>query len=567
MKRLKFEFVYLHEKFKYLLNMRNKTNNIIYKYLENFKQTLEQNLKNHLNKYLKYIKINLMRKIKKNKRKTESFLGYTFIYIINNYFAASFLLILFKLFLSFFFIKNAFYINLSILAILWIIAINFNVYTKITIVFIKILNKLIANTVKNNYEGMSTDEIEDLEEQVTILNNISFYFVFFLVGFRLWIQENKFIYIILNTIFIQLILLNLTFWGITYIYLMLVMLSRVAFFLHLKQATYKEFKKELSYYEPKLNEKNIGIKVNYNNVYLLTYWCLNDLDTELEFDFGYSIHYQMLQSKYYEQCVEGFNHKLPGNEPIINVYNKKQYLFLGFIIIGPGYKIFENIFYKYQWKNVEQIKIASEHICYLEYNEKTEIIRVFVGTTVYKNQPFPKSILHSGIPSNHAYQDNKIQGFAERALELQSALTQNELKKLKLLVENNNSPKIQNTMKSVEIGFDSVDSTLFKVTKVADLCLVSGNVNKLRTKLEKCQYDKNTTEIITINQKCVIYPEGFNNVTTRETLKQLHEIEKQFRNKPIINFLNIAKKMQKEYLLEQSQVEQTNIAAENENID
>lgn len=139
--------------------------------------------------------------------------------------------------------------------------------------------------------------------------------------------------------------------SITYIWIIFVMISRITLFLQLHINTYTDFKKALFYYEPKLSNPEIGIQITYNNVYLLTFWCLNYIDIMDRFNYNdpdfdlCNLDCQFLDQKYDEQNVQEFNHKLPGKEAKIDIYKKNEYIF-GFFVIGSGWKMFDFFFSK-----------------------------------------------------------------------------------------------------------------------------------------------------------------------------------------------------------------------------
>lgn len=491
--------------------------------------------------------------------------GLNISFLINNYFSACFVLVFFKLVLSFFLIKPSFLFNLILLLFFWVFSLIFNLYKKIRNYYIRILDFLIADSVKEEYDGMNEDEIEIIEDRTTILNNISFYFVFFLVGFRILIQENIFLYIICNFIVIQLLLSNSVFFGFTYIYLIVVMLSRLTLYLHFNSHNYIAYKNSLSYYVPNLTNSNIGIKFTYNNVYLLTFLSLRDIPRlnstyqkkpDYVFNDGFNI--EFLRSKFYEQNLDGFHHNFVGEEPKIEIYEKKikKALFgFFFTIIGPGHKFFEQFLPNVNWQNMVQIQMASKHICLFKYNDSEKKVEIFVATTVHSNKPYLNKILHHAFASKLEYQKGRFQGFSERKLVIENVDCEiNFLLDLKKYTNSNLPQKYNTTLTNVEKSFDDVDPMLFQPTFLHKVITDFDPLNNSRNDLEDSRYDNFFSEIIPLKHKIVIFPESFGHETTKESLNHLSELKLHYKTPSILSFFDKAKRMQ-ELTLTQSAVD------------
>lgn len=110
----------------------------------------------------------------------------------------------------------------------------------------------------------------------------------------------------------------------------------------LQQNTYKNFKQESLYNEPLLKNPDVEIKITHNNIYVLTYWCLRDINMidsflkdDPNFEFNESTNKHFLQQKYDEQIAQGFHHNFVGNDTKIDVKIKNK-TFYAFITIVPG---------------------------------------------------------------------------------------------------------------------------------------------------------------------------------------------------------------------------------------
>lgn len=217
-------------------------------------------------------------------------------------------------------------------------------------------------------------------------------------------------------------------------------------------------------------------------------------------------------------------------------------------------------FPKVSWQEVFQIKRASEHICHFTYNEKNKEIEILVGTTIYKNQPFPKFILHNAYSSEFEYNPGKFQGFAERKLVFsQVDLTKEELVSLQMLLETNNDDKTNKTIENIEKGLKTFEFNLLKNTNGNDLLKASKKMKALRNDLEFCKNNRNQNEIVKFDHKIISYPEGFNYKTTPETLKMLKNIQTEYTAPANLNYFKLAIKMQEQLLLEQTNTERLQI--------
>lgn len=107
-------------------------------------------LKNLLRRKFDKIKKEVLKKI-------EVKTGYKIQNIIDNYFAATFILVIIKLILSTICMKINFTFNLFLLIIFVTISIKSNFYKKLKTIYIKMLNSVISEKVKDEFDGLEEE--------------------------------------------------------------------------------------------------------------------------------------------------------------------------------------------------------------------------------------------------------------------------------------------------------------------------------------------------------------------------------------------------------------------------
>lgn len=164
-------------------------------------------------------------------------------------------------------------------------------------------------------------------------------------------------------------------------------------------------------------------------------------------------------------------------------------------------------------------------------------MEIFVTTSVYKNQPFQKYVLHKGLASELEYKPGVFQGFSERVFKWKlDEFTQIFRSQLNLDVETNNH------LLNAKNALPTMNLALFEHTDIMSILEASPKIRFYRNQLENFQKDKIAKEFLIDSDKVIASPETFNGKTTIDTLKQLKIREITYETKNLIEFFYIAKK-------------------------
>ena len=284
---------------------------------------------NNITYYIKVIKIKTKKRYIKFKIKAkntffigllkmQSFTGIDIAKILDNYFSAIFILIIFKFFIYVFLshlIKFTFFINYILLFSFWLIAIYFQLINKFRYYYMHFLNNYLPFFVVNDQlESLGDQTLLELENEDKY-KNIIHYGIIFLIYLRLKIEQELYLYYILNFIFLQLLLFHKFFIFLSF-YKIIMFLTKLT--LYIKDRNNLNLKNNLSYYNKELKIKRNAIKASYENSILLSYWIVRDTTTyfnwiqNMFFD-DFSTYKEHLEIKIDEKFVYGINHKLIKN--------------------------------------------------------------------------------------------------------------------------------------------------------------------------------------------------------------------------------------------------------------